>query len=268
LINPFVEAFEDAKAHARREFPKESCGLIVAGKYIACDNVSADPAAHVEDADCDCQLCSFQIDSRVYASYAKRVDMIVHSHPNGPFYPSRADMEGQLQTAKPWAIIALDDERVSGEPTIWGMPEPQPIIGRQFMHGVTDCYAVIQDMFALGRDKLAEQGIDWPFEPIKLMNMPRQDGWWEKDEDLYDANFEKAGFKEVYDPKPGDVFLMRIKSSKNNHAGVLVGENLIVHHLPTRLSRREPAGLWARQATRWLRYQPSINIDLDGASNA
>jgi hypothetical protein len=48
---------------------------------------------------------------------------------------------------------------------------------------------------------------------------------------------------------------MKIRSSKENHGGILVGNDLIVHHLPSRMSRREPAGLWGRQATRWLRYK-------------
>lgn len=251
----FAEAFEDAKAHARRVYPEESCGLIVSGRYIACENISADPAEH-KDTDCGCRLCTFEIAPKVYAKYAAKVDMIVHSHPDGPFFPSKADMEGQLLTEKPWAIIALDEERVANEPVIWGADIP-PILGRSFMHGVTDCYALIRDVFALGREKLAEQGIpDWPYDPIFLADCPRDDAWWESGQDLYMDNFKKWGFEEVSGaPQPGDVFIMSIRSSKNNHGGLLVGQDLIVHHLPGRLSRREPAGLWGRQASKWLRYK-------------
>jgi proteasome lid subunit RPN8/RPN11 len=252
----FALAFEDAKAHARRVYPEESCGLIVAGKYIACENFADDPATHVDDPNCSCRKCSFEISPAVYVSHGDDIDMVVHSHPDGPFYPSKADMECQVQTGKPWAIITLDEERAAEKPVIWGGDIPE-LLGRQFMHGVTDCYAVIKDAYALGKVELEKQGIPgWPYDPITLPEFPRSDAWWEGDEDLYIDNFAKAGFVGTTDaPKPGDVFLMKIRSSKENHGGILVGNDLIVHHLPSRMSRREPAGLWGRQATRWLRYK-------------
>lgn len=253
-------AFEDAKVHARAVYPEESCGLIVKGSYIRCENIALDPKNHIDDPNCGCRLCAFEIDPKVYVEHADHIDVVVHSHPNGPFYPSKADMEGQLATGKPWAIIPLDEDRVAEKPVIWGGEIP-PILGREFMHGVTDCYAIIKDCYALGKDKLAEQGIlDWPHDPIELPEFPRQDAWWEGEDDLYDQNFGKAGFVEVKDaPQPGDVFLMKIRSSKNNHAGLLIGDGLIVHHLPSRMSRREPAGLWGRQAAKWLRYKGESN---------
>jgi proteasome lid subunit RPN8/RPN11 len=258
----FTLAFEDAKAHARDCYPEESCGLIVSGKYLRCDNIAEPAANHIEeDKDCACRLCAFEIDPKLFVRYSAEIDFVVHSHPNGPRFPSQADMEGQLLTAKPWAIFALDEERVSDAPVILG-GEIAPLLGREFMHGVTDCYAVIKDAYALGKDKLAEQGIlDWPFDPIELPEFPRADAWWEGKGDLYLDNFAKAGFVETREqPRPGDVFLMSIRSSKLNHGGILAGDDLIVHHLPSRLSRREPAGLWGRQAAKWLRYT--------GASNA
>ena len=256
-MTDFALAFEDAKEHAREVFPEESCGLIVGGQYIRCDNIAEPASNHVEeDENCGCRLCSFEISPKVYASYGDSIDMIVHSHPNGPLFPSKADMEGQQLTAKPWAIIALDDERVASKPTIFGHKIP-PLLGREFMHGVTDCYAVIKDAYALGKDELAKQGIPgWPYDPIMLPEFPRTDAWWEGEGDLYEDNFRKAGFEETKEPpQPGDVFLMSIRSSKLNHGGILIGDGLIVHHLPSRMSRREPAGLWGRQAGKWLRFK-------------
>lgn len=253
----YAKAYADARIHAREVYPEESCGLIVKGEYIRCDNIAKDPEFHEEDnKDCTCRLCSFEISPSVYAQHVNDVDVIVHSHPNGPHYPSKLDMEAQLQTGKEWAIIALDAERVSTRPVCWG-GEIQPLLGREFMHGVTDCYSIIQDAFALGKDKLAEQGIHgWPYDPINLPHAPREDGWWEGEADLYIENFERAGFEIVKgDPRPGDVFLTSVRSKKNNHGGILIGDGLIVHHLPERLSRREPAGLWGRSANIWLRHK-------------
>lgn len=260
MISNFSKAFEDAKAHARQEYPLESCGLIVSGKYIACENV-ADPVDihNSEDKNCTCQLCSFVIAPDTFAKHMidGTIDMVIHSHPNGPYFPSKADMECQMTGSVPWAIIVLDAERI-GSPIIWGDQAPIPnVIGREFMHGVTDCYSLVRDCFRLGKDELAAQDIkDWPFTPVKLLDLPRNDSWWNDGEDLYEKNFLRAGFVRIdaSEAKPGDVFLMKIRSQTSNHAGVLVSSDLILHHLPERLSRREPAGIWGRQATFWLRY--------------
>lgn len=255
----FAEAFADAKAHARQEFPAESCGVISGGKYYACENVAEPAKNHKEDdPNCPCKLCSFRIAPEVYQKFVlgDGVDFIVHSHPNGPFYPSRADMEGQIQTAVPWAIIALDEERV-GDPVCWGDQLPiAPILGRTFMHGVHDCYSLVRDCFRLGREELAKQDIPWRFDPVKLIEVPRNDAWWDAGDDLYMKNFIRAGFFQIDqdEAEPGDCFLMKIRSEQFNHAGILIDNNLIIHHLPARLSRREPAGIWARQAGVWLRY--------------
>ncbi|PZR92245.1 MAG: hypothetical protein DI537_13740 [Stutzerimonas stutzeri] len=260
MIAGLQKAFEDAKAHARAEFPKESCGLVVKGAYIACENIRTAPDTHEPDnKECGCQLCAFEIAPAVIAHYGDDIEMIIHSHPNGPYFPSQVDMERQVATDVPWAIITLDSERISDEPVMWGDGLPiAPMIGRTFMHGVHDCFSLIRDAFRLGKEGLEAQGIvGWPHPPVTFPIAPRQDGWWEGSDDLYDDNWAKHGFVEIDSSEalPGDVFLMKIKSHKNNHGGVLVGESTIMHHLPLRLSRREPAGLWGRQATRWLRYQ-------------
>lgn len=259
MTYPFKTAFEDAKKHAREMYPEESCGLIVKGSYIACENMASSVELHVDSPDCSCKRCSFMIDPAIYAGHSARsgIDMVVHSHPDGPYFPSKMDMESQAATAVPWAIVPLDEER-SGDPVIWGdQLEIRPVLGREFMHGVTDCYSLIRDCFRLGKEGLDKQGVEgWPFPPITLVDQPRNDAWWAAGEDLYEKNFLRAGFVAIdaSEAQPGDVFLLNIRSKVSNHGGVLVGNDMILHHLPQRLSRRDPAGLWGRQATRWIRY--------------
>jgi proteasome lid subunit RPN8/RPN11 len=241
----FHDAFEAAKKHARAEYPRESCGVIVDGVYVPCDNTHADPETH------------FAIASDVYLriTTGRTVNFVVHSHPDGPLFPSALDMQTQIAMQVPWAIIALDEDRIA-PPTVWGDPlEPQPIVGRQFMHGVTDCLSLIRDCYRLGKVELAKQGIIWPFDPLPFAECPRDDAWWDNGGDLYVNNFAKWGFKPTNDPKPGDVFFAAIGKSKIlSHGGVLTGNDLICHHLPTKLSRREPAGIWGRAAAMWVRY--------------
>jgi proteasome lid subunit RPN8/RPN11 len=235
-----------AQEHARSEFPKEACGLVVADTYFPCRNIAADPEQ------------DFAVHPQDYANAVKngKLQMVIHSHPNGPLFPTRTDMEQQVKMKLPWAIVPLDEERI-GAPIVWGADKRPAIIGREFVHGITDCYSLIRDVFAAGKDELAKQEIDWPLAPINLPEVPRDDEWWaQDDQDLYADHFEKFGFKKISfnEAQPGDVFLVKIKSDKINHGGVLLANNLIAQHFPGRLSRREPAGIWARYADLWIRY--------------
>lgn len=249
------ETLESIKDHFRAKFPEEACGFIKDDTFYPVRNIAADPAVHREE-NCNCRLCSFIVHTDDSAKHLD-ADMFVHSHPLGNMYPSAADMECQINSDMPWAIISLNADRIS-EPVIWGDQLPiRPVIGRQFMHGVSDCYSLVRDCFRLGKTELLKQGVeDWPFDPIDLPDVPRDDSWWSKGYDLYEDGIRNYGFVEIHreEARPGDGFLGRINSETVNHAGLLIGQGLIIHHLPQRLSRREPAGLWARNAAKWVRY--------------
>jgi proteasome lid subunit RPN8/RPN11 len=239
---------EAAKAHARAEYPKEACGVVVAGVYYPCKNIAEDPTQ------------DFVIDPADLAGALTngKLEMVIHSHPNGPVGPSRADMEGQIKSGVAWGLIVLDEDRI-GDPLEWGGNTPiAPLLMRPFIHGIYDCYSLIRETYLLGKEGCAAQDIDWPFDPIELPMGCRDDAWWDKGEDLYMENFGPAGFKQIdfTEAQPGDLFLCSIRSSKLNHGGLLMPNSLVMHHLPNRPSRREPAGLWARQADMWLRYAP------------
>lgn len=243
-------AIAAAADHAREAYPEESCGLIVNGEYIRATNIAEDPK---ED---------FEIPAALYKKHllTGKIEAIVHSHPDGPLHPSEADMASQMATNLTWVILGVDADKRVSDPIVWGGKAPIPnVIGREFVHGVTDCYSLIRDTFRLGKTKLAEQGIeDWPFDPITLPDFARMDSWWAKsDANFYDVEPIKLGFIEVpmHEARAGDLFFMLLgKTSVNNHAGIYLGNNLILHHLPSRLSRRELAGGWGRQATKWMRY--------------
>lgn len=249
------EAFEAAKQHARETYPEESCGLIVDGAYVPVPNIAADPSTHVTEGDCTCRLCAFAMHPSTMVTYPNATH-VLHSHPDGQYWPSAADMRGQMASGLAWGVIALDIDRIS-DPVLWGNVPIPPIIGRTFLSGVTDCFSLMRDTFRLGKDKLAEQGIDWPLDPVEIADQPRDDAWWEMGQNLYLDHFSERGFRQVKfeEARPADVFLCMIRSDRYNHGGLLLRNNLILHHLPGRLSRREPAGIWARHAGVWLRYE-------------
>lgn len=258
-MTDFSKAFLDAKLHARQVFPEEACGIVLDSEYIRMQNEAADPAHHEEgNPDCACRLCSFKISSEKIAPNLSKIQFILHSHPNGTPSPSKIDMAMQIASQVPWGIIPITEDRV-GDPVLWGDQLPiSPVLGRQFIHGVNDCYSVIRDAFRLGRDGLIEQGVtsSWPYAPITLRDVPRNNEWWNSDDDLYGLLPPSHGWKEISreELQPGDAFLVRFNSDKFSHAGMLIDENLVLHHLPNRMSRREPAGGWIRKAERFLRY--------------
>lgn len=246
-LTPACEAA--LRAHALAEFPNESCGLIVDGDYVPCVNQAASPKV------------DFKIAGQDLVKYSGRIQAVVHSHPTNEAAPSMNDMKAQISSGFPFIIVPTNGER-SGKLAIWGDSLPiQPLIGREFMHGVSDCYTAIRDTFRVGATEAKAQGmVAWPYEPIVLPEFPRDDGWWggqgKPGLDLYVDGFAKAGFKQISNEeiKPGDVFLCKIRSEQLNHGGLLISSDLLFHHLPGRLSRREPAGMWARAADIWLRY--------------
>ena len=237
----FSHLLDQFKAHAMSEYPKESCGIVSKGQYIPCDNLADNP------------LESFTISPRkiLYRLKKNTLEGIIHSHPEGPEYPSVADMKGQIDTAVPWMVIPCYGPRCS-EPFYWGSKEPPPLMARPFRHGVTDCYSAIQDWY------LQERNIEL------LPGPPREWGWWSKGSSLYTDNFKAAGFRRIdrSEVRRGDVLLMQIRSPTPNHGGVYVGGGKIYHHLsslepydPTRVSGVVPLGSWQRLVSHWLRYE-------------
>lgn len=90
----------DAEAHALEHAPKESCGVVVDGKYWRCRNIAADPEQ------------SFALNPCDYAAAALfgRVEAIVHSHPQGG-PASEADLAACKQTKVPWHIYSMPDRQ-------------------------------------------------------------------------------------------------------------------------------------------------------------
>lgn len=220
------------REHADQDAPREACGLIVAGAdgpvYVRCRNLSARP----DD--------QFRIAAEDFAAAedAGEVLAVVHSHHGDTWAPSMADRVSCEASGLPWVITGVDG---------FGSIEPcgyrAPLLGRPFVHGVLDCWAVIRDWYA------QERGIE-------LVNPPRADDWWANGGDLYRELLPGAGFDLVDDePRPGDLFLMQIRAPVPNHAAVYLGDGVILHHLCGRLSERVVyGGMWAKITTGVWRY--------------
>lgn len=226
------------QAHAKAEHPRECCGVVdSAGVYWPSPNIHPTPA----DA--------FTVDPRVIVAHPPIA--VVHSHTEGQTRgPSASDMQGQIDSGLPWGIVMTNGVGAKG-PHFWGDMLPiAPQIGRHFRHGPSgtdgrgDCYATIRD------EMMVTHG-------IRIPEFPRDDGWWERGQDLYVDGFEAAGFQRVpmADLQPGDVLLMSVQYKRIHHGGIITRDLRLLHHLSGRMSAREPLNPWLPAAKMIVRHR-------------
>jgi proteasome lid subunit RPN8/RPN11 len=215
------------RAHAAREAPRECCGVLVVVKgrerYRPCRNLAGDTA-------------EFAIDPADWAAAedAGEIVAVCHSHVNYPAEASMADRAGVESTGLPWVIVNHPTGAVQ---TYAPHGYRAPLVGRPFCHGVLDCYSLVRDYYARELS-------------IALPDFAREERWWQKGGNLYIEHFADAGFVAVADVRVHDVLLMQVQSSVVNHAAVMAGDNVILHHLMGRLSSRDVYGGWFHSITR------------------
>lgn len=231
-------------------YPKEGVGLILEdGSWREARNMSAQPKDHF--------VLSTEDSALVYSG---RVKVLLHSHPDGPPWPSETDIAMQTESGVTWGISQVNVDTCA-DPILWGplIPTP-PLLGRPFRHGPSgsdgkgDCYAALRDWYR------QERGVILP-------EFPRDHEWWLKGGNLYVDKFREAGFIPVHQGalgdlgllSPGDVLLMAIHSPVPSHAAIYEGRGLIYHHLRDRLSRQEPLRRWADYTRMVVRYAGDIS---------
>lgn len=222
--------------YAKGQAPREACGLLVEVNelvdFMPAENLSTEPDR-------------FTLSPYTWAKADALGEIvgIVHSHVNHSPEPSPADLAACEASALPWWIYSVQ----SGG---WSHFEPAgytpDLVGREFVHGVADCYSIIRDYY---RQRLG----------LALPNYSRAVEWWEHGSDLYQDNFAAQGFREITldQIQPGDAILMRIASKVPNHAAIYLGDGVILHHLQGIISRREPLHpAFLKRISHVLRYLP------------
>lgn len=229
------ETLAEIRAHAAREYPRESCGVVIIRKgrerYCPCRNVADGPEHfHLHPADA------------AEAEEQGEVITIVHSHPNIAPQPSEADRVGCEESGVPWLIVNWPTGVVQQfEPSGY----VAPLVGRMFSLGVLDCYTLIQDYYARELS-------------IRLANVPRSGEWWKRGEDLYRDHFAAIGFVKIDEAalRRHDLIVMQLGADIANHGGIYLGDGRMLHHPMGRLSGREVyGGYWRTIAVLWLRHR-------------
>lgn len=223
--------------HALEMVPEEACGFILSvnGHEVVrpVKNIAEDP------------VNGFMIDPSEYLDVKNEGEILTvyHSHPEGqPAVASKADVAACDRLRIPYVIYYVENDRFEH---IAPGTEP-PLIGRQFIWHVFDCWTLIQDYYKL---KLG----------ISLQGFAYEPGFWFKGKNHYLEGAEQAGFFRVLDSNDmrlHDVVLMQINSTVPNHAALYIGENKILHHLLGRLSCRDVyGGYWRFVTTHIFRHK-------------
>lgn len=212
-------------------YPQEACALLVDDTVIPVKNTHTDPLNH------------FRIDPVELAKH-KEYQAVLHSHMTttkgreDPRTPSYKDQVNQIASRKVWGISSTDGVSVS--PVLWfGDAVPiQPLEGRQYIHGVWDCWGLVRDYYRL-------QG-------LQVNNYPRDNEWWDNGESLItDKTLEDEGFYPIQlsDLQSGDLLTYKINSPVSNHFAVYTNQNEILHQLSFRLSGKDSFSKWRKFLT-------------------
>lgn len=221
---------------AMDSYPNEACAYIIKNKLVPVNNISETPDRNFE-LSLEDSLLQFKASG------------FIHSHPNGPFWPSGADMISQKSCKVPFGIVTCTKDSCSTSIWLHDNNLSIQLEERPFIHGIFDCYSLIRAYYKQAQN-------------LVIPDFPRDMSWWEKDKngnhpDLYMRNFELAGFKEIDKDDQmqiGDGILMSIQTNVVSHAAVYIGDGLLLHHLRGKISKKDSATAWRKFYTKIVRY--------------
>ena len=234
-----AKALSEFKDHVIACYPEEACGFVIGDEFHPVKNSSPEPLTTFHVAPID----------YVKAEALGVIQAFLHSHPYSKFdppkwpseWPSAHDMRYWMDGTIPWGIVGTDGEGLTD--MVWLDDSLPPLVGRDFVHGVRDCYGLIRDWFRVNKQ-------------IDIPNFARSMEWWFTGEDLYEKNFAEVGFApiDLKDAVIGDCVMMKVASPVTNHAAVITGPNEILHHMFHRLSGADRLDKWKRHIVRAVRY--------------
>ena len=172
MINKQV--LQDIRDHANKEYPRESCGVVIVKKgkqtYIECRNIAEEDEFIIHPED----LADAEDDGEIIC--------IVHSHPNSDPTPSEADKLWCNRSKTPWLIVGYSSDSIK---YLFPKSYDKPLVGREYVFKETDCYTLVRDYYRINLN-------------IYLPDIEYEEEWWTKGKNLYLDNYRKYGFEEVF----------------------------------------------------------------------
>ena len=204
---------------------QESCGFVLTdGRVVTTTNAAEHPEL------------DFLITAEDYAYWdATGIKGCWHTHLERDGF-SPQDQSVLSCDTLPWAVYTLASDK------FWQCAPGQtaPLLGRPFVFGVYDCYALVSD-------KLTELGVHLPSW--------ERGGWGSWDEPgfmPFDNEWPKHGQQVSADFREGDMILMNLGKHKNHtdHIGIFVDKQTFLHHPANKISQLQHWGSWWERHTR------------------
>ncbi len=218
---------------AGKSYPEEVCGFLTNKGIMPIDNTAAEPLHFAE------------IDPLSYAkAEAEGIVFMYHSHAKDSNF-SQQDVLVCKQLNIPFVLYCVESDKF-----IIGNPTGGDFVGRDWIYGLQDCYALVRDWYFHCRG-------------IRLDDFARCESGETRREDwnVFCESFEGQGFTRLSPYgirfQAGDVLLMQIASPNPNHLGLIFDSDKqeFMHHGLDRKSSIEPyGGFWERHVVGVLRY--------------
>jgi len=197
--------------HAEKEFPNESCGIVVNESYIPFTNDAEDPEN------------SFVINNKsFYDNYLnKSIQYIVHSH-NNKDHASALDQMKADDLELPSIILNIRDGKFA---ELFFLRVPTPLIGRPFRFGCWDCLQLVYDYY---KQKYK----------IKLPNPPRDITFLDNNHMFFEEYMQELTQLEIVELdslEEGNI-LFYMAGGRIIHVGIYLSEDKCMHHWYNRRS--------------------------------
>lgn len=192
--------------HCEACYPEECCGVVTrAGVTVPLKNVADNPTT------------SFRISNGDYLKYVVDALFVFHSHANSGAVFSAKDQDFHRRAKVPLMVVSWPKGEVR---VLGGVGQADPLLGRPFIYGAYDCYALAKDFYK------REFDIEVP-----QITRPRF-GWWESGKlDPFTDGITSCGMADCDELNYGDVILFSLNGSQvSNHIGIYVGRNMFMHH--------------------------------------
>lgn len=231
------EIKKQIKAHSLEDPSVECCGILFFNEALKRLETLKSPNLSAT------KESTFSLSPAHYlkASLMGKIVAVYHSHPEGEDF-SEFDLSNSELNKVKYILYCIQSDTFK-EYTPNGYENPY--YGREFSLGTQDCFTLLQEYY---RKELN----------VNIKNYYRGEDWLENNPDCYQRYYKNEGFETVQEGpveslsalKKHDGLLMKILGKKNpTHAGIYIGDGLILHHQLNCYSRVEPYGQAFRNRT-------------------
>ena len=238
------EIKKQIKAHSLENPSIECCGLLIFNEKTKQLEILKSPNL----SECKESMFSLSPNHYLKASLMGKIIAVYHSHPKGENFSEFDISNSELNKIKYILYCIETDTFKEYIPNGYN----NPYYGREFSLGSQDCLTLCAEYYK------KELGLDFK-------NYHRDYNWFRDNPDCYQKYYKDEGFElmlegqveSLFTLKKSDCILIKFLGKNNpTHAGVYVGDGLILHHQLNCYSRIEPYNqVFRNRTTHVLRHK-------------